>query len=106
MFKPHHRSFLKVKIKSLAEEAKIIRHEERKSFNPAQRNSLHQHRTWDVRRESRAALLAYAYLRGRSLVDTEGPKANRDSQVDRRAAEIVRKFGTSDAKDNFQTWLK
>ena len=54
---------LKIKIKSLAEEARIIRTEERKSKGWI-RNSLRLHRIEDVRREARHSLLAYAFLRG------------------------------------------
>lgn len=56
--------FLKIKIKSLAEEARIIRKEERKTRVPL-RDDLHIHRVVHVRAESRNASLAYAYLRGR-----------------------------------------
>lgn len=70
---------LRVKIKSLAEEARIIRREERgcgKSRARCRlpeaaakldlaRCSLREHRVGVVRRESRYSLLAYAFLRGR-----------------------------------------
>ncbi len=65
-------NFLKIKIKSLAEEAKIIRHEERfvKSWKrePGELPNdlyfdLHKHRTKDVCKESRSSNLAYGYLR-------------------------------------------
>lgn len=55
---------LKIKIKSLAEEAKIIRFEEK--FYPGNsffRESLKQHRVYIVREEARHALLAYAFMR-------------------------------------------
>jgi hypothetical protein len=66
------RAYLKVKIKSLAEEAKIIRKEERKphsdmnefGYSP-ERMGLWVHRTGPVRREARHALLAYGFIRGR-----------------------------------------
>lgn len=103
MFKPYYRLFLKVKIKSLAEEARIIRREERKSANTL-RNRLHEHRTHDVRRESRAALIAYGYLGGKSLFVIE-QKAKRCLVIDRRAYSIVKKFGTSDAYKSFEMWL-
>lgn len=59
--------YLRVKLKSLAEEARIIRIEERranKAGNYALQNSLVLHRTSIVRSEARATLLAYNYLRG------------------------------------------
>ncbi len=64
------RSYLKVKIKSLAEEARIIRKEERKAAENTndygyneELSGLHGHRVGPVRRESRHALLAYGFLR-------------------------------------------
>lgn len=81
--------YLKVKIKSLAEEAHIIRDEERK----AQSNYRHlkgrqgreeayerhvstfwglrNHRTGKVRSEARESLLAYAYIRGQDYRTAE-----------------------------------
>lgn len=79
---------LKIKIKSLAAEARIIRHEERKAkasklWHRTRQHKedadrywwvqidLHHHRTFDVRRASRAALLAYAFLRNRPYKTVE-----------------------------------
>lgn len=60
--------FLRVKIKSLAAEAKIIRREEAKYRPQVSENgiyeSLHNHRTYPVRNEARSAQLAYGLLRG------------------------------------------
>ena len=55
-------SKFRVKIKSLAEEARIIRDEEKKRTGWA-RSGLHAHRIETVRYEQRHTLLAYAYLR-------------------------------------------
>jgi len=66
------REYLRVKIKSLSSEAKIIRHEERKVMKWKREPDhdpepiyfgLHRHRTQNVRRESRSAHLAYGFLR-------------------------------------------
>lgn len=58
---------LKVKTKSLAEEARIIRGLERKyGFD-----SLAYHRVWDVRNESRATHLATAFLKGKAYKTVE-----------------------------------
>lgn len=102
MFKTNHQRFLKVKIKSLAAESKIIRAEEKKSRKTL-REELYHHRTRDVRRESRAAQLAYAYLRGKSLKDTEGREGHDD--IDGRVGQIVKKFGTKAASDSFGSWF-
>lgn len=109
------KSHLKIKIKSLAEEARIIRAEERKHIKSAHwcrfhsemlgyeawyQNywSLRQHRL-GLRAEQRAALLAYGFLRGRAyrqiepktLYDT--PPYCRKGPNWTRVADIVLKFG-------------
>jgi hypothetical protein len=56
---------MKVKLKSLAAEARIIRLEESRCYNNNElREALYLHRINDVRSESRATHIAYAYLRG------------------------------------------
>lgn len=58
------RSKFRVKIRSLAEEARIIRHEEQKhDGQSSDRGILRHHRITVVRSEQRAALLAYAWCR-------------------------------------------
>lgn len=64
------REMLRVKIKSLAEEAKIIRQEERKTRGLL-RDELHLHRVREVRSEARASHLAYGFIRGRTLDQME-----------------------------------
>lgn len=74
---------LKIKIKSLAAEARIIRSEEKKW--PGQsyvRSSLHGHRTGIVRNEARHSQLAYGFLRGRPYVAME-QKAKTEPNWDR-----------------------
>lgn len=87
---------LRVKIKSLAAETKIIRFEEKRTKrtfdfetsntpNPAAReylaNTYHEklwklthHRIFDVRKETRATLIAYAFLRNKPYSSVENPK--------------------------------
>lgn len=131
--------FLKIKIKSLAKEARIIRLEEQRRKGPLvsrprdmtmragpidQPNdsrrferyrrerpleegdvyfALHAHRTWDVRREARAALLAYAFIRrrpyqrveGKARIDVNGGSVGiPDDVVIRRTAELIAKYGS------------
>ncbi len=64
------REMLRVKVKSLAEEARIIRKEERRTFGRL-RELLHHHRVWRVRMEARASHLAYGFIRGRTLEQME-----------------------------------
>jgi hypothetical protein len=62
-----NRAKFRVKIKSLMDEARTIRKEEKRCKGPQmepQRNSLYLHRVKDVRGEQRATFLAYAYSRG------------------------------------------
>lgn len=61
--------YLRVKIKSLAAEARIIRAEERRAKHRQQRDlhsQLRSHRVFQVRSAARNTLLAYGYLRGKS----------------------------------------
>ena len=64
------REMLRVKCKSLAAEARIIRAEERRTHG-ALRDELRNHRVLVVRSEARHAYLAYGFVRGRSYVSME-----------------------------------
>jgi len=64
------REMLRVKVKSLAEEARIIRREEVRTWG-ALRQELQHHRTRDVRCAARAAHLALGFLKGRTLTQME-----------------------------------
>lgn len=108
-------SYLKVKIKSLTAEARIVRHEERKILGSArwyrrrdfetQANTpsaeqescyidyqgLHCHRTENIRRETRSALLAYSYLHGRMFKSTENMLMKKPPSWSRIVA-LVKKY--------------
>jgi hypothetical protein len=61
------RAKFRVKIRSLTEEARIIRQEERRCIGQeraSDRGVLRGHRVGIVREEQRATLLAYAFVRG------------------------------------------
>lgn len=116
---------LRVKVKSLAQEARDIRLEERRAKgrrkrekdgkvipgefrfrDDALRLSLRSHRTNEVRNEQRAALLAYAFVRGvpyhkvEPLVDWSryGWEATkRRDELWERVRSLVKKFGDPDA---------
>lgn len=97
---------LKVKIKSLADEARTIRLEERRAGGKMTavnkrlmgqdndlRNELRQHRVGIVRSEQRLSMLAYGFLRGRIRAAVE---RNPKEQPDRvRVEKLVEKFGTT-----------
>lgn len=91
------KTYLRVKIKSLAAEAKIIRLEERKWVTKDGRKDhpirigLNAHRRHDVRKEQRSALLAYGFLRGRAYKRIES-KCHAHPDIE-RVIELVRKYG-------------
>lgn len=104
------RRLLKIKLKSLMEEVKIIRHEEDK-LKPAIRkgsegaakmvNEMAHHRRWDLRRESRATLLAYGFIRGRSYEQIEPKVTHYHVPVEvkqrvERIAKMVHRYGSID----------
>lgn len=101
------KTFLKIKIKSLAEEARIIKQEERKwGGRHIMRRDLHEHRVNVVRKEIRASLLVYGFLRGRSYNRVEG-KCH-DSPDWKRVAAILKKFCEEDErvwKQRFAEWI-
>jgi hypothetical protein len=90
------KTYLKIKIVSLAAEARLIRREERRYRGPKWgpspvRLGLHRHRIHEVRPEARHALLAYGFLRGRSYRQIEsraGCVPNWD-----RVQDLILKYG-------------
>ena len=91
--------FLKIKLKTLAAEARIIRRQEKKTKGTrhnATRESLYLHRTGDMRKEARATHLAYGYLRGRKLSEIENKFYTEPDWE--RVERMVRKYGTLDEK--------
>lgn len=64
------REMLRVKLKSLAAEAKIIRAEEKRTHGLL-RHELHSHRVREVRSEARHTHLAYGFIRGRTYAQME-----------------------------------
>lgn len=101
---------LKVKIKTLAEEAKIIRLEEHRAPAGSQtQHELHYHRTHDVRIEQRNSMIAYAFLRG---VPRHLCEPNAKTQPDwKRVEKMVEKFGALHYSDlpaqrlQFSVWM-
>lgn len=110
------RKFLKIKLKSLMAESKIIRKEESRTRDPELRESMHRHRTMDLRAETRATHLAYAMLRGHpySKVESCGPLGPRHPEhrptLDLgKVAAMLRKYGPSHLGNatnlTVQTWM-
>lgn len=110
------RAYLKVKVKSLASEAVIIRTEERRCLASIQRigdiekflnhrialNGLESHRKGTVRNEMRATLLAYGFLRGLPLSRIEA--TSRTMPNWERVEAMVRKYGTGDIRERMQSF--
>lgn len=89
---------LKVKIKSLAAESKIIRLETHRTKDIVTKNDLAIHRTGIVREEARYSQLAYAFLRGRSYASIE---AKTDKGLDLvRVGKLVERFGAVFSRDS------
>ena len=89
------REMLRVKVKSLAAEARIIRHEERRTSGAIQ-SELRWHRTHDLRREARRSFVAYGLIRGKSTDRLEGrlKPGNELSDVDWKAIGVMlKKYG-------------
>lgn len=64
------REMLRVKVKSLAAEARIIRQEEQRTHGQL-RFELHEHRVGVVRDMARSSHLAYGFIRGRTHDEME-----------------------------------
>ncbi|WP_293862443.1 hypothetical protein [uncultured Alsobacter sp.] len=109
------KAYLKVKIMSLAAEARIIRklQNRRAAYLVAKHlakgldrewSGLHAHRRFDVRCETRSAHLAYGFLRGRPYRAMEakcwqGPDWKRVQQ-------LVEKFGEGDRRELVQKFAE
>lgn len=120
------RVFLKVKIASLEAEAKIIRAEADRWRSRAKRSrasvthpgehvesslflvqQLNAHRVTELRREARAALLAYAFIRGKAWRDVE-PTNNplRKGPDWDRVGDMVKRFGGYGRNAELLAWIK
>ena len=84
------REMLRIKVKSLAAEAAIIRREERRARGQL-RDELHFHRVGELRRAARDAHVAYALVKDRRYEQIE-PTANSEpnwAEVER----MCKKYG-------------
>ena len=85
------RRFLKVKIKSLMEEARIIRKEENNVKNHFLREELHHHRVHPVRSAARHTHLAYGIIRGRKVTQIDSLKK---FVAWEEVARLIKKYGS------------
>lgn len=98
--------YLKVKLKSLMAEAKIIKQEELKARDRHIQGQLHKHRTVDVRNEARSTHLAYSILRGKARHTVETPNSADPDKG--RIISMVRKYGEISlisAQELVKDWL-
>lgn len=117
-----YKNYLKIKVVSLTEEAKLIRKDEYKRLKAARRalsqgkeesaayhseifKGLRYHRIWDVRNEARVSNIAYGFLQGHEYKDIE---RNAIKQVRwMRVQGLVLRYGEGDPSelfDRFQKW--
>jgi len=116
------KDYLKTKCCSLAEEAKIIRRLERSRIKKGRRAAslgkteaanyhysvlfgLRDHRTRDVRQESRHSNLAYGFIKGREYNEIEQSAFKQPNW--KRVQTLVEKYGEGDKTillENFATW--
>lgn len=93
------REMLKVKLKSLADEARIIRFEEGRTRG-AIRDELYLHRKGVVRYETRATHIAYGMVKGVPLERIEQPVQPRDAALWKKVHSMIERYGptSTDAK--------
>lgn len=107
--------YLKVKVVSLAAEARIIRNLEQKRRAYLRRTTgvagdtafwgLRKHRTWDVRREARSSCLAYGFLRGRHYRALEAKCYSKPDW--KRVQYLIERYGEGDKRllvQKFSEW--
>jgi len=124
------RTYIKIKIMSLAAETRIIRKEEKKfkskrwnrrtgewerqtvtETGAAIRLGLYEHRKNDVASEARSALIAYGYLKSYPYSKIEQPLAGNPANPN-RIAQIVHKYGGNygakfnDVLKQIETWME
>jgi hypothetical protein len=89
------REMLRVKLKSLAAEARIIRREEARTRGAIQ-SELRWHRTQDVRCEARLSCIAYGLIRGKST-DRLEPRVRPGNELSeshwKAIGAMLKKFG-------------
>lgn len=95
--------FLKIKLKALHAESKIIRlHERRLRGGDPLRDSLACHRRGTVRRAARETHLAYGFLRNRSLSSIE--RTSHRSPDWKAVEKMVTRYGPPGASKGLKEW--
>lgn len=91
------REMLRIKVKSLMEEARIIRKDERRTYGEL-RDEMHQHRVGVVRSAARNAHIAYGIIRGRTIDEMEPIRYTEPDWEE--VQRMVRKYGSVE----FRKW--
>ena len=94
---------LKVKVKHLAEEARIIRKEELKTYGDT-RDWLYLHRIHTVRPVARATHIAYGFAKGTPLDKIERYPERVPTEVWAKVAAMVKKYSLR-TDEEFKEWL-
>jgi hypothetical protein len=94
---------LKVKVKHLAQEVRIIKHEEKKNDGDT-RNWLYLHRVTGVRPECRATHIAYAFAKGHPLRTIERYPEKIPTSVWARVAKMVMLYSDR-SKEDYKNWI-
>lgn len=84
------REMLRVKVKTLAIEARVIRREEGRT-NGVLQYELHNHRVNELRREARSAHIAYGLIKGRAMKQIENKASTPPDQ--KRVEALIKKYG-------------
>lgn len=95
-------TYLRVKLKNLADEARTIRHEERK-VRGADKQALQEHRKGIVRRAARSTALAYGFLRGTPYERIEPVVHTRPDF--REVHRMVKKYGPPRNDGELEAWF-
>ena len=94
---------LKVKVKHLAEEARIIRKEEHRTYGDT-RDWLYSHRIHVVRPEARASQIAYAFAKGTPLRKVEKYPETIPETVWARVTKMIGAYSNK-TKEDYKNWL-
>lgn len=94
---------LKIKTKHLAEEARIIRKEEYKNHGDT-RTWLYLHRIYNVRPESRATCIAYAFAKDTALGKVEKYPERIPQDVWARVATMIKLYSNRSNKE-YTKWI-
>lgn len=86
------REMLRIKVKSLADEARFIRKEEQRTFGSL-KDELQHHRRGPVRDAARKSHMAYAMIKGKDKDVIEKPKLKRTPEFWNDVRKMIGRYG-------------